>query len=324
MDNTSSQPIVSLSSLRCRETETCLDDELDENPFLNLTDHAISASDSEDEYIQLLLERETSSGNFRNREASMLENLNKNARLDAIHYILNSKSLFGFQFQTAYLSVFYFDRFLSKRSIGGEKSWAVQLLSMACLSLAAKLEECCIPSLSEFQLGEYNFESKIIQRMELLVLNTLEWEMASVTPFAYLPHFINKFCYESPRRGTISRTVENILAIMREVNLMDHHPSAIASAAILVALDQRLTRKEVEFIDIEDVFTCYNIIQQLELDKIRMPKLLFSPHFLPTNLRKIDVFQSPSATPPTSRKRKRLKFNEIDQNYGSSDKKSHQ
>ena len=36
------------------------------------------------------------------------------------------------------------------------------------------------------------FEAKTIQRMELLVLSTLNWRMQAVTPFSYLDYFLNK------------------------------------------------------------------------------------------------------------------------------------
>ena len=144
----------------------------------------------------------------------------------------------------------YFDRFLSRRSVDvsfllpfqcqsfllqdspfdyqclffvvefvnvvqSEKLWAIRLLSVACLSLAAKMEELKVPMLSEFFLEDYNFESKFIQRMELLVLNTLEWRMCLITPFAFLHFFITKLCKESPPSNILSRTVELILAITR-------------------------------------------------------------------------------------------------------------
>lgn len=77
--------------------------------------------------------------------------------------------------------------------VQSEKCWAFRLLSVACLSLAAKMEECDVPSLSEFPSQDFNFESKVIQRMELLVLSTLDWKMNFTTPFAFLPYFISKF-----------------------------------------------------------------------------------------------------------------------------------
>jgi cyclin D5 len=166
------------------------------------------------------------------------------------------------------------------------KLWAIRLLSVACLSLAAKMEERKVPPLSEFPVEDYCFGNKVIQRMELLVLNTLEWRMNSITPFAYLHYFIHKTCGESTPKETVSRAVELIVAMIKgivisfippfaylrcfihktlgfpsfihefnkflhpmfcvEIDLLDHRPSIIAAAAVLAASNRQLTRKELE------------------------------------------------------------------------------
>lgn len=77
------------------------------------------------------------------------------------------------------------------------------------------MEECKVPALSEFPVQGYDFESNVIQRMELLVLNTLEWKMGSITPFAYLHYFINKFCGESRTKGLVSSAVKLTLTIAK-------------------------------------------------------------------------------------------------------------
>lgn len=105
----------------------------------------------------------------------------------------------------------------SSNVVQSEKLWAIRLLSVACLSLAAKMEEVKVPMLSEFPLQDYNFGSKVIQRMELLVLSTLEWRMSSISPFDFLHFFITKLCKDSPPSNIVSRTVEIILAIMRGI-----------------------------------------------------------------------------------------------------------
>uniref|UniRef100_A0A5B6YXN1 Putative cyclin-D5-1 n=1 Tax=Davidia involucrata TaxID=16924 RepID=A0A5B6YXN1_DAVIN len=323
----SSHSALSLSSLLCQETETCLDEQVDEENFINLTNH--SASDTEeDEYIEMLFDREISVIGFKRLESSdnMIGNRIECARLDAITWILNTRALFGFRFQTAYLSVTYFDRFLSSRAIDSEKSWAIQLLSVACLSLAAKMEECRVPALSEFPVEKYNFTSKVIQRMELLVLNTLEWKMGSVTPFAYIHYFITKFCKDSPPRNIVSRTVDLILAIMIDINLMDYRPSVLSGAATMAALDQELTRQTLEckinafsssrFLEIGDVFNCYNRMRELDMEKMKIPNYIISPgggH----------GFDNSSVTCAISTKRKRLTFNDCDQNYGIPEEKRH-
>jgi len=126
----------------------------------------------------------------------------------------NLSSLFFIDLNYPYLpfwlnaSIFFF--FLQS-----EKWWAIRLLSIACLSLAAKMEECNVPELSEFKLDDYSFEGKVIQKMELLVLSTLEWKMGIITPFDFLSYFITKFCKESPPSPTFSKTMQLIFTTMK-------------------------------------------------------------------------------------------------------------
>lgn len=71
--------------------------------------------------------------------------------------------------------------------------WPSQLLSVACLSLAAKLEEPDVPLILDLQVSDakYVFEPKTVQRMELRVMSFLNWRLRSVTPFDFLHHFIS-------------------------------------------------------------------------------------------------------------------------------------
>ena len=60
--------------------------------------------------------------------------------------------------------------------------WMARLLSMACIFVAAKMEYCA-PALSELDAGgSYKFYSASVRRMELLVLPTLGWSMATLRP----------------------------------------------------------------------------------------------------------------------------------------------
>ncbi|EEF52290.1 cyclin-D5-1 [Ricinus communis] len=322
----------SISELLCQESETRLeeqelgDDEAIRNGFGDL--------DREEEYVEMLVEKEISfSKSKEDQSLSTFDNWVKFARLEAITWILKNRAIFGFGFQTAYLSITYFDRFLSRRSIDREKSWAVKLLSVACLSLAAKMEEIKVPPLSNFQIEEYNFESKVIQRMELLVLNTLEWRMISSTPFAFLHYFIIKFSKEPPpSRHLVSRTVGLIFAVVKEITSMEHRPSVIAAAAALMSLDRNLIRKALEckidsispsgFLEIEDVFQCYSLMQKLEMEKHGTPTFVNSDVW-PTQFRPMSVLENSSVTSAISSKRKRLAFSDSDQNYGLPDQKRH-
>jgi cyclin D5 len=55
------------------------------------------------------------------------------------------------------------------------------------------MEEYGAPALSELDAGGgYEFCAASVRRMELLLLSTLGWRMAAVTPFDYLPCFSSR------------------------------------------------------------------------------------------------------------------------------------
>lgn len=233
----------------------------------------------EEEYLALLANQEPHRG-FDANDTLVTDSWFRNARLEAITWILRTRKTFGFHFHTAYLSMIYFDRFISSRSIDRRYSWVVKLISVACISLASKMEEVQVPSSPEFQTDGVIFESKSVKRVELGILSTLQWRMNYTTPFAFLRYFIMRFSrQDSPPRETISRTVRYILALMKEIHLMSHRPSVIAAAASLVVINNSLTRTTLEtqmnsvaypgFLDIEDVFRCYNLLQQLDVENVR-------------------------------------------------------
>ncbi|KAL6339103.1 hypothetical protein AAG906_024254 [Vitis piasezkii] len=320
MENSdTSETSYSLPSLLCQENEACFGEE-EQDQYMNLDPCLFSQS--EDEYIQSLVKRETKSTMSSDNRSITNQSWLKRARLDSIKWVLNTRAFFGFQYRTAYLCVAYFDLFLSRRSIDNEKFWATRLLSVACLSLAAKMEELRVPNLSEFPVEGYYFDNKVIRRMELMVLETLEWKMLSITPFDFIPCFINKFCGESKSKELVSRTMELLLAITREVNLMDHRPSVIAAAAVLAAFDGQLTRKTMDckmsVISLwgsrenEHIFSCYSLLQEIEMGKSKTPKQLISPNLsLSDNSSSIDVDES-SFTSAVGSKR-RLIYNDCDE-----------
>ncbi|KAL2324292.1 hypothetical protein Fmac_023350 [Flemingia macrophylla] len=159
-------------------------------------------------------------------------------RLDAVNWILKVHAFYEFRPVTAFLSVNYLDRFLSRCSLPRASGWPFQLLSVACLSLAAKMEESHVPFLLDLQLFQpkFIFEPKTLQRMELWVMSNLDWRLRSVTPFDYLHHFIS--CFPSSSSSSSFTDHFNaastlILSTTRVLDFLAFPPSAVAAAAVL-------------------------------------------------------------------------------------------
>ncbi|XP_054810643.1 cyclin-D1-1-like isoform X2 [Prosopis cineraria] len=118
----------------------------------------------------------------------------RTAREEAIKWMLKVQGYYSFTPETACLSVNYLDRFLLSHSLPQDEAWPLQLAAVACLSIAAKMEETRVPLLLDLQMIEsrFVFEPKTVQRMELLVMAALRWRLRIVTPFDFAHLFIAK------------------------------------------------------------------------------------------------------------------------------------
>ncbi|XP_054789066.1 cyclin-D4-2-like [Prosopis cineraria] len=170
------------------------------------------------------------------------------ARKEAVDWIEKVREHFGFGPLCAYLSINYLDRFLSSYELPKGKGWTMQLLAVACLSLAAKMEETEVPPSLDLQVGgsKYVFEARTIQRMELLVLSTLRWRMWAITPYSFIDYFLWKVNDDQgPERSSITRSIQIISSTVRGVDLLEFRPSEIAAAvAIFVAGETRRVNRE--------------------------------------------------------------------------------
>jgi len=93
-----------------------------------------------------------------------------------------------------------------------DKTWPMQLLSVACLSLAAKMEETKVPLLLDLQVIEsrFLFKPKTVQRMELLVMASLKWRLRTITPFDFVHLFIAKLSCSASTWGDLSYTISRV------------------------------------------------------------------------------------------------------------------
>lgn len=269
-------PPFLLDSLYCQEDnysyfeeeqESYPIDEITPNPPQKLLDQDLLW---EEEELASLLSKEKENPLFNHIEEnpSLIS-----ARNDAVEWILGVAAHFSFSALTSLLAVNYLDRFLLSFSFQREKPWMTQLAAVACLSLAAKVEETDVPLLLDLQVEEsrYVFEAKTIKRMEMLVLSNLQWRMNPVTPVSFLDHMIRRLgfkdysvCFE------IFRRCESLfLSIISDSKLMCYLPSVLASATMLhvingvdpsVAVDCQNQLLVALGIDKDKVEDCYKLI----------------------------------------------------------------
>ncbi|TKV92514.1 hypothetical protein SEVIR_9G166300v4 [Setaria viridis] len=271
-------------SLMCLEDGADLDggfaDGADDGKLLLLSSGAEGEDD--EEYMDHLVSKESSfccspSASSPSPMASS-EDWFRCARRDTVKWILETRACFGFSHRTAYLAVTYFDRFCLHRCFDRSvMPWAARLLAVACVSLAAKMEEYRAPALPEFRADddEYEFSCVSIRRMELLVLSTLGWRMGGVTPFDYLPCLSSRLRRGNGGAGAgavivAAKAAALIFSTAEAASVLDYRPSTVAVAAILAATHGAMTKEALEskisslspscLLDKDDVYACHSLM----------------------------------------------------------------
>ncbi|ESQ40992.1 hypothetical protein EUTSA_v10014176mg [Eutrema salsugineum] len=163
--------------------------------------------------------------------------LDLNVRNQALDWIWKACEELQFGPLCICLAVNYLDRFLSVHDLPSGKAWTVQLLAVACLSLAVKIEETKVPELIHLQVGDSRilFEPKSVQRMELLVLNVLRWRLRAVTPCSYIRYFLSKIngYDQEPSSRLVSRSLQVIASTTKGIDFLEFRASEIGAAVAL-------------------------------------------------------------------------------------------
>lgn len=175
-----------------------------------------------------------------------------------------------------YVAVNYVDRFLSKSEIPSGKPWIVRLLTIACLSLAAKMRKTEF-SFSDLQRDEgLIFEGQTIHRMEMLVLGALEWRMRPITPICFINYFTAFF---KPNhlpylQALTNRAVQTLFNALNEIRILEFKPSLIAASALLSAANELFPIQFAsfqsailasEFVDKEMLMECLSVINDVAI-----------------------------------------------------------
>ncbi|WCJ17757.1 CYCLIN D3 1 [Euphorbia peplus] len=232
----------------------------------------------DEELLSLFTKENNNVGGKQNLDSSSLI-----SRQEAIEWMLKVNSFYGFSNLTSILAINYLDRFISSPSYNNNqrddnkknKPWMIQLVAVTCLSLAAKVEETQVPLLLDLQVEDtkYVFEAKTIQRMELLVLSSLQWKMHPVTPLSFLHHIIRRLGLKTDLHWEFLRRCESLLiTLVSDSRSTCFLPSVLATATMMHVIDQVEPFNSIDYqnqllgilkINKEKVNDCYELICEL-------------------------------------------------------------
>jgi len=132
--------------------------------------------------------------------------------------------------ETLYLTVAILDRYLSVTDIKRDK---LQLTGVTCMLIASKFEEIYAPEVNDFVYitdNAYTFQN--ILDMEILILNTLEFDLNHPLPL----HFLRRNSKAGNADGKVHTLGKYLTEIcLTHVSMLKFKPSVLAAGAFLVA-----------------------------------------------------------------------------------------
>lgn len=215
------------------------------------------------DYLSSLITNQHKTNDFSSTSTSPTNIYLHFARKQSVEWIKTASRSLKFNASTVLLAVSYLDRcFLIPNGfcLKQDKPWMSQLAAIACLSLAAKLEESYVPLLLDIQLSSgpvssFVFDSKTVRRMELLVLSTLSWRMGFATSLSFVQCLLSISDICNGNELEIVRRCECLLLdALTDSRWLQYSPAVWAAAAMQHAVGKNLDEM-------------YNIFNQLEVSK---------------------------------------------------------
>ncbi|MCO5581872.1 hypothetical protein L7F22_035761 [Adiantum nelumboides] len=203
------------------------------------------------------------------------------ARCNAARWMTKAHVSHKFSPVTVAMAMNYLDRYLQKSFTLPWKSWMMELLSVACLSVAAKMEEVDVPALLDLQQIdglEHSFQAKTVQRMELNVLTAIRWRLRCVTPFSFVEKAINQFDLNQHLKSALMmRASEILLGTLADVEFLSFDSSVLASTSLCFALEEllplhsdKLKLSLLNYLPLDEgkMGSCYMLLESLIVDPV--------------------------------------------------------
>ncbi|CAH8258455.1 unnamed protein product [Arabidopsis lyrata] len=162
-------------------------------------------------------------------------NINASMRSILIDWLVEVAEEYRLSPETLYLAVNYVDRYLTGNAINKQN---LQLLGVACMMIAAKYEEVCVPQVEDFcYITDNTYLRNELLEMESSVLNYLKFELTTPTAKCFLRRFLRA---AQGRKEVPSLLSECLACYLTELSLLDYAmlryaPSLVAASAVFLA-----------------------------------------------------------------------------------------
>ncbi|KAG4214182.1 hypothetical protein ERO13_A01G105300v2 [Gossypium hirsutum] len=156
--------------------------------------------------------------------------INEKMRAILIDWLIEVHYKFELMEETLYLTVKVIDRFLSVHQVVRKK---LQLVGITAMLLACKYEEVSVPVVEDLILiSDKAYSRKEVLDMEKLMINTLQFNLSSPTPYVFMRRFL--------KAAQSNKKLELLSFFMIELCLVEYEmlkfpPSLLAAAAIFTA-----------------------------------------------------------------------------------------
>ncbi|KAM7504074.1 hypothetical protein LguiB_002978 [Lonicera macranthoides] len=137
--------------------------------------------------------------------------------------------------------------FIENRLLNNERD-NEKLFVICCLTIASKMRTKSFRLSRFMSTRNIKYDAIKVMKMELYILNQLEWRMRSLTPIHFVGYFISIL---RPRRDQISLThrvvLEIIVASQAEVGITRFKPSEVAASVVSVVSAKRFPMLSSKF-----------------------------------------------------------------------------
>ncbi|XP_010428818.1 PREDICTED: cyclin-A1-2-like [Camelina sativa] len=164
----------------------------------------------------------------------MQPNINANMRSILIDWLVEVADEYRLSSETLYLAVNYIDRYLTGNVIARQN---LQLLGVACMMIATKYEDVCVPQVEDFcYITDNTYSRDELLEMESSVLNYLKFELTTPTANCFLRRFLRA---AQGGKEVPSLLSEYLACYLTELSLLDYAmlrytPSLIAASAVFL------------------------------------------------------------------------------------------